>query len=354
MDQTLYSDIRRISNAAFIPWEALKGKTIFITGATGLVGFNLVHALVYASEVRNLDLSVVALVRDETRAKERFSDIISSPVLQLLVGPVEEFPWPDRHIDYIIHGASQTASKAFVEQPVETIMTAIVGTQNVLELARRDHVKGMVFLSSMEVYGHPQKGHKVTEADIGSLSPLEVRNSYPIAKLQCECLCRAYAEEYGLPVTIARLTQTFGAGVSKTDGRVFAYFGKCVQEKQDIVLRTRGETERSYLYTSDAVTAIFTMMLKGVPGEAYNVADEDTYCSIAQMAEKIAAAHKIKVRYDIQDERASGYPSTIYMDLDTSKLKSLGWKVLYKMGGCIVDMIQDMVSMWTILKPSDN
>lgn len=328
MDNILLRDLQNISSANFIPWEQLKGKTIFVTGATGLIGFNVVSGLLYANEIKKLGLTVLALVRNEERARQRFSDFTDCDALKFIISNVETLPRV-YGVDYIIHGASQTASKVFVEQPVETIMTALSGTHNVLELAKLNNVKGMVYLSSMEVYGHPEKGHKVTEDDIGTMSPLDVRNSYPISKLQCESLCHAYACEYGLNITIARLTQTFGAGASENDNRIFAYFSKCVKNRHNIVLNTKGDTERCYLYTSDAVTAILTLLLKGESGRAYNLADEKSYCSIAQMAEKIALAHGIKVIYNIQDEGINGYPATIYMDLDTSKLRALGWRVLH-------------------------
>lgn len=327
MDNILLRDLQLISSADFIPWEQLKNKTVFVTGATGLIGFNLVSGLLYANEIKKLGLTVLALVRNEERARQRFSDFMDCNALKFIVGNVENLPQISG-VDYIVHGASQTASKAFVEQPVETIMTALCGTHNVLELAKSYRVKGMVYLSSMEVYGHPEKGHKVTEEDIGTMSPLDVRNSYPISKLQCESLCHSYACEYGLNITIARLTQTFGAGTNDSDSRVFAYFGKCAKSGQSIVLKTKGETERSYLYTVDAVTAILMLLLKGKGGHAYNLADEKSYCSISQMAERIASKYDINVKYDIQDEKSNGYPATIYMDLDTSKLLSLGWETI--------------------------
>lgn len=322
----LMQDMEYICNAQFIPWEKLKNKTILITGATGLIGFTLVQALLYANKQRSLHLKVLALVRDLERAKNRFEGFVDDTALEYILGNVEDIPLIKEPIDYIVHGASQTASKAFVNQPVETILTAIRGTENLLELAKEKAVAGMVYLSSMEVYGYPEKGHKVTENEIGCLPPLDVRNSYPISKIQCESLCCAYAKEYGVPVMSARLTQTFGPGANYNDGRVFAEFARCVVEKRDIVLKTKGETERCYLYTADAATAILTILLKGKAGRAYNVANESTYCSIAEMAEKVAKQGGINVRYDIQDESANGYPKTLYMYLDTSSLQGLCWK----------------------------
>ena len=154
-------DIRNVAKAEFIPWEMLAGKTLFVTGATGLIGASLINALNYASKERNLNLRIVALVRDEKRAGERFQDILADGVLSFVFGNVEQLPDIDTPIDYIIHGASQTASREFVSHPVETLETTVLGTVNLLKLAREKHVAGFVYLSSMEVYGYPERGHKV-------------------------------------------------------------------------------------------------------------------------------------------------------------------------------------------------
>ncbi len=342
METIFQQDMQNICSVDFIDWNRLSHKTILVTGATGLIGSTIVHALLYANQKRGLNLTVLALVRDRRKASVRFSEYEQDSSLQLLVGTVEELPAIDGRVDYIIHGASQTASKAFIQQPVETILTAVQGTLNILELAKSKKSEGMVYLSSMEAYGHPQKGHKVTETDAGALSPLDVRNSYPISKQQCEALCCAYASEYGVPAVVARLTQTFGPGVDYDDNRIFAYFGRCVLEKQDIVLKTKGETERSYLYTADAVTAVLTILLGGEPGSAYNLADESTYCSIAEMAEMLAETAGIRVRFDIQDAAANGYLSTLYMNLDTARLRALGWSVLY--GGGLSEIYRRMIA----------
>ncbi len=328
MSREYEEDLERIGSADFIPWEKLRGKTVFITGATGLIGFNLVNGLLYANRKKALGMNILALVRDEARAKERFAAVVrAKEPIQWIVGTVEELPEVAQSVDYIIHCAGQTASRAFVKRPVETIRTSVLGTLQTLELARRKHAAGFVYASSMEVYGHPPKGHKVSETDVCGLSPLAVRNSYPVSKLQCESLCCAYASECGVPAMIARLAQTFGPGVHPDDNRIFAEFGHCIQGKQDIVLRTKGETERSYLYTADAVTALLTILLKGQPGKAYNAADENTYCSIAEMAQKVAAANHIRVRFELRKEDECGYPEPVYMNLDTSSLRMLGWEI---------------------------
>lgn len=320
-------DIKTIARIGYIDWDKLRNKTILITGATGLIGFATIDVLLNANKLHSLDLKILGLVRNEGKAIERFKDFLNNRSLRFVVGSVEQLPNFEEKIDYIIHAASQTASKGFVEQAVETINTAVNGTKNILELAKVKGTKNVVYLSSMEVYGYPEKGHKVTEDEIGIFNPTNLRNSYPISKILCENMCEAYTHEYNVPSNIIRLTQTFGLyGASENDNRIFAYIAKCVKEKKNIVLKTKGDTERSYLYTLDAVGAILAILLNGKPGEIYNAANEDTYCSIAEMTEKVANKFGIKVEYDIQDNEVNGYPDTLYMDLDTTKLKNLGWR----------------------------
>jgi nucleoside-diphosphate-sugar epimerase len=124
------------------------------------------------------------------------------------------------------------------------------------------------------------------------------------------------------------LTQTFGPGVRYNDGRVFAEFARCAIEGRDIVLHTKGETKRSYLYTEDAVNAILTVLINGGVGEAYNAANEETYCSIYEMAELVAtkcAYGKIQVKIEEEDTSTFGFAPTLHLNLDTGKLQKLGW-----------------------------
>lgn len=328
MKKVLQEDLENISRSNEIPWEKLKNKSILVTGATGLIGYTLVNALLYANKVHQINMKVYAVVRDREKAEKRFGKG-DREELTYIIENVEHMLKIAQKIDYIIHGAGITASRDFVEKPVEVFYVAAHGTENLLKLAKEKNVKGMVYLSSMEVYGSPSKGNIVTENDIGLLSPLIIRNSYPISKVYCEGLCCAYAAEYKLPVFILRLTQTFGPGFAKSDERFFAELMRCVIEKRDIVLRTQGATERSYLYTADAVTAILTVLLKGKIGQAYTAANPATYCSIAEMSYLVAnrlSGGEISVRIEPQNDRNSKWKDTLYMQLDVSKLMRLGWK----------------------------
>ena len=153
-----HRDLEKIASAEYIPWNDLREKTVLVTGATGLIGHTLVSALLYTSRKRGLKLTVLALVRSEARARELFSaQMENSNDLHLLVGTVEVPPRIEGPVHYIVHGASQTASEAFVKKPVETIRTALLGTESMLAFAREKRSEGFVYLSSMEVYGHPPR-----------------------------------------------------------------------------------------------------------------------------------------------------------------------------------------------------
>ncbi len=328
-NRIIEEDLQNIVNASAVDWSMLQNTTLFITGATGLIGQNIVKAICYANSNIDLNCKIIALIRNEDKARKLFDLYDEKNKIEYIIGNVESDIDIRESIDYIIHCASQTSSKGFVTKSVETINTAVEGTNKVLNLALEKKVRGMIFTSSMEVYGYPERGKKVTEDMIGALSPLVLRNCYPLSKMLSESLCCAYANEYDLPVKIVRLTQTFGPGVQKDDNRIFAYISRCVINHENIILKTKGETERSYLYTADAVTALLTVLLKGEKGTAYNAADEETYCSIADMSEKVADNGDIKVEYILNSDETNCYANTLYMDLDTSDLKDLGWKKLY-------------------------
>lgn len=307
-------DIKNIIN--YFDMSVFDGKTILVTGATGLIGKLCVKSLLNSG----YNTQVIALVRDEEKAKNIFGE---SKRLTYLVQDINQRINTTRRVDYIIHAASTTSSKDFVEKPVETIYTAINGSRNILEFAKNKRLEGMVYLSSLEIYGVNEK-ENIKERDYGYIDILNPRSSYSESKKMVETMCISYGTEYGVPVKIARLAQTFGAGVSISDNRVFAQFAKAIINKENIVLHTKGETKRNYCYTTDAVRGIFTILTKGENNNAYNVANGNSYYSISEMAHLLENEYT-KVEYKI-DEVNRGYNPTVKIALNTEKLNALGWE----------------------------
>ena len=326
MNRVQLEDCQNIGSSEFIDWELLRGSTILITGATGLIGSNLVNAIAYNNQEKGLGIKLILPVRNTSHAEELFA-WADTEIVAYELGAEPKIGSP---VDYIVHLASPTSSKYFIEQPVDTMVDNFSGVMALLNWAMKHPVKKFVVLSTMEVYGFPERGHKVTENEIGSFETMNARNSYPVAKLACECLCNSYYSQYGIPVVILRATQTFGPGVKYDDGRVFAQFMRCVKEGKDIILKSKGLTERPYLYTADAVSAILVSLLRATPGQAYTVANPKTYCSIKEMAYMVAneiADGKIKVVFDLSDDiEKLGYANTLFMDLDVGKIQGIGWR----------------------------
>lgn len=323
-------DLEELAQTDYIPWDKLENTTVLVTGATGLIGYNLVCGLAYADIKKSLNINIIALVRDTSRAVEKYAALLKEyKALSFIEGSVEDLPIIEGKLDFIIHGASPTASLYFIQHPVETIKTAVCGTMNLLELAVTKSVKGFVYLSSMEIYGAPKTEDVLTEKDLGYMDPLNVRNCYPESKRLCESLCASYAQEYNLPVMSVRLAQTFGLGVDKDDKRVFAEFARCAMKGEDIVLLTDGKSKRCYLYTMDAVSAILTVLLKGEAGQTYNAGNPETYCSIREMAELVVkriSNKPIMFKMSENSEKCKKFSPPHFYNLSIQEIEKLGWK----------------------------
>lgn len=289
-------------------------KTCLVTGATGLIGSALVRALAQEN-------AVLAAVRNVAKAEAMFGGCANVRIVEWDV--TRPAPEVDGGVDYLVHAASETSSQAFVNDPEGVRRVIVEGTRHALAFARSRQVKGMVFLSTFEVL----------------LGLSGVRASYPNAKLEAERLCR----ESGLPVRIARLAQTFGAGVRRGDRRVFAQFAEAAAEGRDIVLHTEGRTARCYCAIADAVSAIRLLLTSGVPGASYVVANPATYCTIREMAEMVAARHPpCRVVVDLSQAAGRGYAPEFRMKLDVSDLLALGWRPTTGLAEMFEQMIDAM------------
>ncbi len=331
MNKILEQDIERLVFQKHY-FEAFENTTLLVTGATGLLGSILIKALLKYAANNDKQIIVYAACRNKEKFENVFENYLCNNLIPLY-SDITKLDISGLKFDYVVHGASITDSKTFVEKPVETITIALDGTRNLLQQCIDMNLKGFVYLSSLEVYGtftSDDEIRNVTENDAGYINVLSVRSSYSEGKRMVENICAAYASECKIPVKIARLCQTFGAGVEYNDNRVFAQFARAVIEKKDIVLKTKGETIRNYCYTTDAVSGILTVLANGFVGESYNIANMQTTISIAEMAQKFCSMYaegNSKVIFDIAENTEKlGYNPVVKLQLDSKKLQNLGWK----------------------------
>ena len=341
MNTVLDNDIRAFKEQ-FSLKSSLAGTTVCVTGATGLLGSIAVKCLL------GIGAKVVAVIRDEAKAERVLgseNDRLRYYLYDFSNADSREF-MPPGTVDYVIHFASPTASKYFVDRPVETIDTIYQGTKAVLSYAMKQPLKSLVFASSLEIYGTiTNDAVPITEEVQGYIDPMSVRSSYPMAKRLAETLCHSYTEEYHCPVKIARLAQVFGAGVAQNDTRVFAQFARCVIQNNDITLHTKGDLCRCYCYTLDAITGILYILLKGKDGEVYNVSNRETYISIRDMAEMVCREFGSSIHTEVKLQEGMGYSPTTKLLLSSAKLEALGWKPHYNLHEMYDRLIRSMREM---------
>lgn len=308
------------------------GSTVLITGATGLIGSLCVKAIAEFNKSHSNKIIVVALARNEEKVNTVFSDEYEMGLLQevsFIYQDISDKLPSDIECDYIIHTANSTTSKFFMTNPVEVIDSIYTGTKRMLDFAFEKKIKGMVYLSSMEVFGRVNSDDKIREEQLGYLDIQSVRSCYSEGKRLAELMCKSYASEYGLPVRTARLAQTFGAGVPKTENRVFAQFARSAMIGEDIVLHTKGQSMGNYCYTRDVIKALFLLLREGENGEAFTVVNEETTRTIVEMAQMVAekfSGGRSNVIFDIPEGNQFGYAPDTQMRLSGEKLRKLGWQ----------------------------
>ena len=152
----LYKDLCDVANSVFLK-EIDDGSTILVTGATGMIGYQIIQSIVFHNNICNKNIKIIALARNKKKADDLFKGLVDEGKVDVYICDINEKIEISNQIDYIIHGASATSSRYFVSNPVETILTALHGTKNILEIAKEKNIKKMVYLSSLEVYGTPDE-----------------------------------------------------------------------------------------------------------------------------------------------------------------------------------------------------
>jgi dTDP-glucose 4,6-dehydratase len=285
-------DIRGVLSRTQSLWPDLKNATVFVTGATGFFGIWLLETLLAANREFSLNCRVIGLSRDPERFATKAHHLAADPAISWIAGDVKSFAFPADSITHIIHAATEASAKLNLENPQAMFEVCVEGTRRVILLAKEKQPARMLFTSSGAVYGRqpPELSH-MPEDFRGGPDPLDPRNAYAEGKRAAEQLC-----------AIACLPPPAGAGLHITIARCFAFVGPYLPLNAHFAIgnfirdalaggpiRVNGDGTpyRSYLYAADLAEWLFTILLRGAAGRAYNVGSDEAV-AIRDLAHRVA------------------------------------------------------------------
>ena len=310
--------IRRVAEGI-----SIEEGTFLITGASGLIGTCMTDALTEACRSLGKRFVIYAMGRSMEKLRARFgADPEVICVAQNAADPISV-----GKVDYIIHAASNADPRKYALQPVETMLTNVLGAKSVLDYCRGKQTRALL-TSSFEVYGKKPDGGEYREEDCGIIDTGVLRNSYPESKRCAEMLFRASFDEYGVNGVIARLSSVYGPTMQPDDSKAHAQFLRNALAGEPIVLKSPGTQRRTYCYVMDAVSGLFRVLLAGKAGETYNIGN--TSATIAEVAGEIAGISGTDVVFDLPDDtERKGFSIPQDCVLNTEKTRALGWNPEY-------------------------
>lgn len=320
-------------NSAKNDWDKIDHHSFLIIGATGMIGSYMVDVLMTRNEQSQANIHIYAMGRSLERLKKRFSMYLASDFFHIVEGDVIQPIRLTDKIDYVFHGASNTHPRAYSTDPIGTIMTNLMGTQQVLEFAVRNDVNRVAFLSTVEIYGENRGDvEKFTEDYSGYIDCNTLRAGYPEGKRASESLCQAYIAKHNLDIVIPRICRTFGPTMLLNDSKASSQFILNAVNEEDIVLKSEGNQYFSYAYVGDVVYALLYLLATAENGEAYNIAVSKFDLHLKELAQGLAALNQKQVIFDLPDEEErKGFSTASQALLASEKIEKLGWQSLFEL-----------------------
>lgn len=331
--QTWIADIDKVIEV--VPeLDRLVGKSVMITGAAGLVCSSVVDVLFRYNDTHEEKIQIIAAGRWHKEMYGRFGEMVNRDDFTFVAYDASKTNnYLGVHADYIIHGASNASPNMIVKEPVETMMSNFLGMKYLLDYAREQRTKRILYISSSEVYGEKEGSEPYHEGQYGYIDLLKARNSYSVGKRAAETLCASYADEYGVESVIVRPGHIYGPTASPHDNRVASAWSYSVARGEDIVMKSDGSQIRSYCYCLDCASAMLKVLLSGENCHAYNISNPNSIISIKEMAEILAKSAGVKLSMELPtDEERKGFNPMSNSSLESTNLLTLGWRGCFDAG----------------------
>jgi UDP-glucuronate decarboxylase len=305
---------------------ALDGATLLVTGASGFLCSHFLETMAVFNETARPGCRVLGVDNFKTGLPERLAWVAGRRDMELRPCDVSAGFEPGEPVDFIIHGAGIASPPVYRRFPLETIDVNVNGARHMLELLRR-RGRGMLLLSSSEIYGDPDAAHIPTAEDFrGYVSSTGPRACYDESKRLGETLAMTYYRLYGAPVKIIRPFNVYGPGQRLDDGRIIPSLMSAAYHRQPIVLYSDGRATRSFCYVRDAIRGMLLVLLSPIAGEAFNVGNDEEISigDLARIAAALDGPPELPVQFETSDEAdyLSDNPQRRCPDL--AKLRKLG------------------------------
>jgi dTDP-glucose 4,6-dehydratase/UDP-glucuronate decarboxylase len=288
--------------------SVLRGSTLLVTGASGFLCSYFVETVVALNDAfLDPPCEVLAIDNFRTGLPERLRGLDGRNGISFVQHDVTLPLRLDRKVDWIIHGASIASPTLYRRYPLETIDVNVTGTRQLLELARHAPVRGLLYLSTSEIYGDPDPANIPTPEDYrGNVSCTGPRACYDESKRLGETLCMTYHQLFGVPTKIVRPFNVYGPGQRLDDGRIIPDLMRAVLHRQPIVLFSDGRATRAFCCVTDAIRAMWHVLLSEVQGEVFNVGNDEREISIwnlARLVRRVAGCPELTIERRVSADK---------------------------------------------------
>ena len=318
----LNSDIEEISKNLMKYSKVISGKNFLISGANGFLGKYFIKTLIRMNKSLSKKIKVIAI-----DIKFDKSEIYKDKNIKKIKVDINKIDNLKFKSDYVLHAAGIPSPKHYYNKPIEAIFTSITGTKKLLDYSKKNKSK-FIFFSSSEIYGNPDKKNIPTkETYNGNVSSIEDRSCYDEGKRVGETLCYFYKIKQGVNVSILRPFNVFGPGMPKNDYRVFPRFFNSIKNNKPITIFKKGRQTRTFCYVTDAITAMFLVVIKGKKF-VYNIGNDKPEINMTKLYKLIKKNVPKKINF-ININYPKNYPQVEPQRRcpDISKIKSeLGFK----------------------------